>query len=519
MPLNITKNPRLANNLNQNTDYLGLSQERSGTALRTNIPAPTGGLNTRDSESTMDVTDAVIMENWFPSQGSVSTRKGFTEYVTGLDGNVETLIEYNAGSTRKFLCCNNDEINDITDPNSVTNLVTGLTNARWQWVNFNAYIIMVNGADTPKTFDGSSLAASTISGSGLTVTQLNGINVHKNRVYVWNSNAQDVWYGATNAIGGTFTKFQLSRVAPFGGNLISMMTWNLDGGNGVDDYAVFLMSSGDVLLYQGSDPSTWSLLGTYKIGRPIAIRGAKKVAGDVVIITDQDFVFFSEVFKNDGAVTQRGKLSGAAIDAVNSYSSNYGWEVALYPKGGWLLFNVPVGTNSTYHQYVINTITGAATKFTGINARTWGNYNNNLYFGGDGAVYKADDGYNDNGEYIVCDVQAAYSNLGSPQEKTVNSFRNIIKADGTVSINTLVNFDYGKEQTSQNVESSVVSGSFWDVSYWDVALWSPEGLTRNNLVISSGQGVDVGMRLKTSLSGQQINWYRTDYSVTVSNIL
>jgi hypothetical protein len=52
-----------------------------------------------------------------------------------------------------------------------------------------------------------------------------------------------------------------------------------------------------------------------------------------------------------------------------------------------------------------------------------------------------------------------------------------------------------------------------------VALWSPEGLTRNDLIISSGQGVDVGMRLKTSLSGQQVDWYRTDYSVTVSNIL
>jgi hypothetical protein len=518
MPLNISRNPRLSNEVGQNTNYLGLNQERSGTALRSNVPAPTGGLNTRDSESAMEPTDAVIMENWFPDQGSVSTRKGYTVYATGLTSNVETLIEYNANTIRKFICANSSEINDVSTPASIVNLGTGFSNARWQWANFNAYVLMVNGADTPQTFDGTTLAASTISGSGLTVTQLDGINVHKNRVYVWSSNAQDVWYGATNAIGGTFTKFQLSRVAPFGGNLISMMTWNLDGGAGVDDYAVFLMSSGDVLLYQGSDPASWSLLGTYKIGRPIAIRGAKKVAGDIVMITDQDFVFFSEVFKNDGAVTQRGKLSGAAIKAVNAYASNYGWEVALYPKGGWLLLNVPVATNSTYHQYVINTITGAATKFTGMNARTWGLYNNNLYFGGDGKIYKADDGYDDNNEFIACDVQAAYSNLGSPQEKTINAFRNTLKADGTVSINSIVNFDYGKAQSTQNL-SSTATGSFWDTSFWDVALWSPEGVTRNSLVYSSGQGVDVGMRLKTSLKGQQVQWYRTDYSVTVSNIL
>lgn len=498
--------------------YPTLDQERNGQALRVNVPSPSGGLNTKDSESAMEPTDALIMENWFPGQGSVSTRKGFTQYATGLSGYVETLMEYNANTTRKFICANGSTLNDITNPASIVSVGTGFTNARFQWVNFNAYLIMLNGADTPQTFDGTTLAASTISGTGLTVSELNGINVHKNRVYVWNSNAQDVWYGATNAIGGVFTKFQLSRVAPFGGNLVSMMTWNLDGGNGVDDYAVFLMSSGDVLLYQGSDPSSWALLGTYKIGRPIAIRGAKKVAGDIVIITDQDFVFFSEVFKNDGSVTQRGKLSGAAIEAVNDYGSNYGWEIAMYPKAGWLLINVPVANNTTYHQYVLNTITGAACKFTGMNASTWGMYNNNLYFGGNGKVFKADDGFNDNGANINCDIQAAYNNLGSPQEKIVNSYRNTIKLDGSAVVNSIVNFDYGRGETSQN-SSSVAQGSFWDVAMWDVAMWSPEGLTRNELIYSSGQGVDLGMRIKVSINGQQLFWYRTDYSVSVSNII
>jgi hypothetical protein len=498
--------------------YPSLDKERNGQALRVNVPCPSGGLNTRDSESSMEPTDAVIMENWFPDQGSVSTRKGFTEYATGLTGYVETLIEYNANNIRKFICANGTTLNDITNASSITSVGTGFTNARWQWVNFNSYVIMVNGADTPQTFDGTTLTASSINGSGLTVTELNGINVHKNRVYVWNSNSQDVWYGATNAIGGTFTKFQLSRVAPFGGNLVSMMTWNLDGGNGVDDYAVFLMSSGDVLLYQGSDPSSWALLGTYKIGRPIAVRGAKKIAGDIVIITDQDFVFFSEVFKNDGAVTQRGKLSGAAITAVNNYGSNYGWEIAMYPKAGWLLINVPVATNTTYHQYVVNTITGAGCKFTGMNATTWGMFNNNLYFGGNGKVFLANNGYNDNGVSINCDIQSAYNNLGSPQEKIVNSYRNTIKLDGSATVNSIVNFDYGRGEASQ-ISSSTATGSFWDVAMWDVAMWSPEGLTRNELIYSSGQGVDLGMRIKVILNGQQLFWYRTDYSVSLTNIL
>ena len=50
-------------------------------------------------------------------------------------------------------------------------------------------------------------------------------------------------------------------------------------------------------------------------------------------------------------------------------------------------------------------------------------------------------------------------------------------------------------------------------------MWSPEGLTRNELIFSSGQGVDLGMRIKVILNGQQLFWYRTDYSVSLTNIL
>lgn len=502
----------------QQRTFTGLLQERLGGAKRANVAAPYGGLNTRDAESNMEITDAVKMDNFFPNQGSVTTRKGYNEFASGLDGYVETLMEYNANTVRKFLCANNDEINDVTDPLSIINKGSGFTNARWQWANFNAFMLLFNGNDTPQKFDGATLSASTINGSGLAPADLDGVNVFKNRIFAWNSNSQDVWYGATNAIEGTFTKFQLSRVATFGGNLISMQTWNLDGGDGVDDYALFLMSSGDVLMYSGSDPASWELVGTYKIGRPLSIRGAIKLAGDVVIITDQDFVFFSQVFKNDGAVTARSKLSGAALEVSNNYGSNYGWQVLLYPKGAWLIFNVPLATNVTYHQYIVNTITGAGCRFTNMNACCWGMFGNNLYFGGNGKIFIADNGFSDNGDFIAGDVQAAYSNLNSPAEKVLNSFRNIIKTDGTVEINSLVNFDYGRASTSQTISSSS-AGAEWDETPWDVEYWSPEGLSRNELVLSSGSGVDLGMRIKTNLNGQQFSWFRTDYSVNVTNIL
>lgn len=497
--------------------YPTIAQERNGVFLRTNIPAPYGGINTKDSESQMEATDALLMENFFPIQGAVKTRKGFTSYCTGLTGYVETLIDHNSGANRKFLACHSDKISDITNPASISVLKSGLTSARWQTAAMGGYTLFFNGSDTPLLYDGSTITNSTINGSGLTASNLDGVNVFKNRCFAWNSNKPEFWYGTTLAIQGTFSKFDLSNIAR--GNLTAMVSASRDGGKGPGDFAIFIMSSGDVVVYDGDDPSTasnWNLVGVYRIGKPISIRSARKIGGDVLILTNQDFVFFSEVAQNDSEITNQSKLSGAAVSSTQSYGANYGWEIATYPKGAWLIINVPVATNQTYVQYVINTITNAATKFTGLNACTWATFKDSLYFGGNGQVFLADNGFDDNGNYINCKAQSAYNNLGSPYEKTLNSYRNTFKADGSININAIVNFDYGRNSTKQ-VFSSVSIGSAWDVSAWDVSAWSPENFGRNDLVYSSGQGVDVSMRIEVNIKGQQLSWYRTDYNVSVNN--
>ena len=487
-----------------------------GVSQFVSVPAPTGGWNTRDSLVLMESSDAVELENFFPGQGYIETRKGYEEFITGLTGQVESLIEFTAGTTNKFLCANDDEINDITT-GSVVNLGTGFSNARWQYVNFNSYLLAVNGSDTPQVYDGSSLSASTINGSGLVPEELDGINIYRNRVYVWDTESQDVWYGATNAIGGTFTKFQLSRVAPKGGNLVSMVNWNLDGSTSVSSYALFFMSKGDVLVYEGSDPgSDFALVGTYKIGAPLSVRGSEKIAGDVILMTDNDFVFFNKVFKNEGAVTSRSKLSGAILTAIQNYKGNFGFEVINYPQGGYLLFNIPLVTNNTYNQYIINTVTGASCKFTGWNGNTFSLFNSDLYFGGNGAVYKANTGFDDNDSEINCFVRGAYVDFQTSQEKRVNYFINTIKSDGETDITATVNFDYGEREIEEEAIVTRV-GSYWDVSYWDVALWSPENVIDRTKIYSSGQGTAISMGLRIGIKGQQLKWYRTDYNITLTN--
>jgi hypothetical protein len=497
-----------------------LLQERNGQALRVNIPAPYGGLNTRDAESNMEPTDAIVLENFIPQQGSVMSRNGYVEWCS-LDGNVETLIEHFSGNSRKFLACHNGKISNITNPASITILSSNYTSNQWQSISYNGYTLMVNGSNAPIKYDGTTITSNAIHPTGGTASALNGINIFKNVVYVWNTNLPYFWHGAINAISGTFTKFDLSFVCPNGGNVLQMITISRDGGAGVDDYCAFLMSNGYAVVYEGDDPSkvnSWALVGVYKLAKPMSIRSSMKTAGDVAILTKQDFILFSTALQNEGQSVQSTKLSGVVLDVVNKFANNYGWEVVSYPKKALLFFNVPIATNSTYEQYGFNTITGAAFKFTGMNAFTWALYDDDLFFGSNGKVFKADTGQTDNGNYIVCKAQSAYNNLGSPAEKIANSYRNTIKLDSSATLSSIINFDYS-ENSSRQTNSFTGIGEKWDENAWDVTAWSPENQIQNKLIYASGQGVDLSMRIEINIKGQNISWYRTDYSVNVNNTI
>ncbi len=68
------------------------------------IPAPTGGLNRRDVLSAMAPNDAITLNNWVPDVNSISIRRGYDEWATGISGNyVETLMQYSPPSGTNVL--------------------------------------------------------------------------------------------------------------------------------------------------------------------------------------------------------------------------------------------------------------------------------------------------------------------------------------------------------------------------------------------------------------------------------
>jgi len=99
------------------------------------IPAPVGGWNARDDWDDMDEKDAIDLMNWWPGTDSVQSRRGYREYSTGLTGQVETVMEYEAGNTNQMLAAASDSIYNTTTAAAAV-LKTGFSSARWQYVNF-----------------------------------------------------------------------------------------------------------------------------------------------------------------------------------------------------------------------------------------------------------------------------------------------------------------------------------------------------------------------------------------------
>ena len=487
------------------------------TATANSVPAPIAGLNTRDSLSAMSPVDAIELINIIPQQNGVISRKGYEPASTGYSDRVETLLPYIQGTNQVFISASDGTLCKDTGATR-TLLASGFSNARWDGVKLGSNMVLVNGADAPRNFDGTTITTPTFSGDlhGYGAVNIDGIHKHRNRIYMWDTSYPNVFYGGVNSVSGNFAEFQLDRVSDTGGNLIEVKTISQDSGNGPDDYIAFILSTGEVLIYQGSDPAdatNWALVGKYKMPPIIGKNCATELAGDILILTKQDIIKLSDVIKYTGETggfnIAPSKLSGAITNDYNTYGGNYGWSILTYPKGGWVVINVPEVTDSVYHQYIVNVVTGGACEFSGWNASTFGVLGDFLYFGAD-QLYKADSGADDNGSAIPVLARQAFSNLGTGNKKKVSNARLYVASEGELAIDLAMGFDYAFSNP-QGTQASSTTGAEWDVADWDTAEWASVQAREINFV-TGGIGVNVGLQIAVQLQGQQINWYSTTYN-------
>ena len=490
------------------------------------IPAPVGGWNARDSIANMDPLDAVELVNLFPTVNNVALRGGYTQHATGLPSYVNTLMAYSGGATEKLFAASGTAFYDVTTAGAVgAAVVSGLTNAIWEYTNVatpgGAFLMAVNGVDNPQLYNGTTWSVPSI--TGVTPANLSNITLFKNRLWFIEKNTLKAWYLPTLSIGGAAEYIDLSSVAKYGGHLVDLDTWTIDAGYGVDDNLAFVTSTGEVIVYRGTDPAsaaTWALAGVWKLGSPIGARCMFKWAGDLLILTYDGLLPLAQSLQSsrlDPRVALSNKIQGAITEATTLYGGDHaavGWQITYSAKNNAVWINVPVAEGQQ-EQYVMNTITTSWCKFQGWSANCWEMYGDDPYFGGNGYVGKAwttgDTGYKDNTSNIETTCLQAFNYFGSRGvKKYFTRARPTIFSNGLPTVGVEINVDFDMEQNIGALNYSSSTIGLWDLGTWDGSNWGSGMAMNANWQGVTGIGFCGAIRFKSASQQLSMEWASTD---------
>ena len=466
----------------------------TGTAVPASIPASIKGWDAISSVADMPPDHAIVLNNFIPRPGYLEPRRGCQSFASGIgtaSTSVETVMAYNAPNptNSKLFAAGGTAIYDITAGATASNVGVTISSDRLQHINFtnasdNTYLIAANGVDTPPIFDGTTWSSLAV--TGINTTEIIQVQAWKGRLWFVLNNSTQVGYMPIGAIAGTAATFDLGPLMTLGGYVNAIATWTIDMKQTVDEFIAFITSKGQVLVYEGTDPSTintFDLIGVYNLGSPIGRRCFLRISGNLWLITADGVIPLTEMLSlvEDQTVAPRVALTSTIMNAINNsiqlYKQNFGWQFISYPRGTLAVLNIPQTEDQTSVQYVMNTITGAWCQFLGLNANCWELYNDMLYFGSnDGHVYQWDVG---SGDYvgslnlpITATVQTAFNYYGTRGYiKRFTAIRPIINTDSSVTPGVGLNIDYGTDGVISTPSTLSNAGAQWDVAIWDQAVW------------------------------------------------
>ena len=489
-------------------------------AVRTpKLPAPVGGWNTRDPLAGMAQTDAVVLKNIIPEPSGPEIRDGYVLSHTLLSTSfwVDTLFSWKTPVGARLIAgagasASSFGLYDITT-STVTTIKTGFVKGKWRHAVMLNQCGMVNGSDDPikLTYSPGGLVLKNMPINGMGSGNVaNRIHIFKNRSWFCSGREPAAYHSEINALGGNVTKFPLDRVSSTGGNVIEISSWTRDGGIGPDDYLVFFLDTGEVLVYAGSNPTDaddWGIVGRYFMGKVLAV---SQFGGKIHAVTDMDYNVLPDDFISQG-VRQPSKLSGAAQAAVSKDQTD-NWQIVFDTKRAWRIVNVPAG--NLREQHVLSLKSGGATRFD-IQANVWASHAGELYFGGkNGIVYKMQ-GSTDNGTAIEFACQQAYVDFGLPQNKTVLNYRPLWTTGGNFTFSTGLAYDYEVNSFIQSVETEGESGAAWDTGTWDVSSWASNGGSKTQWLDGAGEGQSVSLFINGT-STKKARWNHTDYRIDIA---
>jgi hypothetical protein len=439
-------------------------------------------------------------------------------------------MAYAGGSTQKLFAINaSGSVYDVTSQGAVgASVLSGLSNGQWGYLNIATpggnFLSMANGVDAPRNYDGTTWTTPTI--TGVTSTTLRDPILYAQRQFFIGSNTLKAWYLPVDSIAGAAAAIDIAPFATKGGYIMAHGNWTIDAGVGVGDHYVLITSRGQVVVYQGTDPtsaSAWSMVGVWDLGSPIGHRCMFKWAGDMLIITQDGVVPMSAALQSSRVnpkVALTDKIQYAISDSVSNYAANFGWQLVYVATVNQLWLNVPIQVGVNQQQYVMNTINGSWCNYTGWNANCWEIFQDEPYFGGNGYVGRAWYTNADAGANITAFGLQAFNNFNNAGTlKRFTMSRPIFRTNGNPAIYAGINIDFNINDSTAPLTFATPSFGTWDSSKWDAATWGGDLSVLQYWQGLNGVGYYGAPTVKVASSSLDVRWASTDIVIEGGAIL
>lgn len=308
---------------------------------------------------------------------------------------------------------------------------------------------------------------------------------------------------------------------------MALATWTIDSGSGLDDRLVAITSEGELLIYEGTNPSSaasWQLVGNYFVGKPLGRRCFCQYGGDLILLTENGVFPLSAALQSasiDYKLALSFKVENAFTEVARSYGGTFGWRATIYPARSALIVNVPLAEGGEHEQYVMNTITKAWCKFTEWDAEDFVVFNKQLYFTTSTKVVKAWFGSEDNGANIVCYGKTAFTAFGRANSlKAVKLYAPVLTVNASVNFGTDIDVDFRDGEISGTISYSPVNSGVWGTAIWGSALWgSGEYTIQRHTSPAEQPGYYVAAKLKIPVNNVQVRWMANQYIYEIGGIL
>lgn len=484
-----------------------------------NIPASVGGLNYRDPISEMDPKDALVLENFIPRQQGVEIRKGWRVHTESVNAPIQTMFAFKSQSGSvddRIFAAASGKIYDVTiNPPTEAVLDTLSDTDEWFTTMFatpgDTFLLAVSPGAGYYTYD------ATNGWVHRTPTHLpdtvRTVMVWKRRVWFTCEGDTNVYYmDDVDAIDGSVTAMPMGSALRNGGYISALINWTIDAGFSVDDFMIAVGTEGDIVVWEGTDPTTadtFRIKGVWYVG-PVPRHGQywTGFGGDVMIVSQAGLVPMSKLISGQFTDVQQSpasKIQPVLIKLVNELLDEPYWSVFPVPSSEVLIIKLPARAG-VYTQFAMNVVTGAWCTFSGMPMRCTTMLGGQLYFGTyDGRTAKGLFGDTDEapldeeeiGNYIQADIQTAFNPFGTPANlKKFGMAKPIFVAPGAPSVRVRINTQYSFSNVAGAPSYTQSPDSRWDQSTWTVARWMGDANTYQAWVGTTGLGYYAALRMK-----------------------